>query len=133
MTAEPAPLPIEQLARSLRQTSVARFMAHFAERFPDMHMKNLVLDGTGPGRTVEIEGQLVVNFGSDSFLGLDRDPRVWDALHRGIAKWGSHNGASRAFASVSANVEAEAKIAAWLGTESALIFPSVTLLNAGVI
>ena len=64
---------------------------------------------------------IVINFGSDSFLGLDQDPRVQEALRRGISKWGTHNGASRAFSSVRANIEAEEKLAAWLGTEAALI------------
>src|SRR5207249_10923468 len=73
------------------------------------------------------------NFGSDSFLGLDQDPRVKDAVVQGIAKWGTHNGASRAFASVRANAEAEEKLAEWLGTEAALIYPSVTLTNMGAI
>jgi 7-keto-8-aminopelargonate synthetase-like enzyme len=126
-------LPIEKLYASLRQNGVARFMEHFAAQFPDTHMKDLVIDKMGPGRTVEIQGRRVVNFGSDSFLGLDRDPRVHEALIRGVQRWGSHNGASRAFASVASNIEAEEKIAHWLGTESALIYPSVTLANAGAI
>jgi 7-keto-8-aminopelargonate synthetase-like enzyme len=52
---------------------------------------------------------------------------------QGIARWGTHNGASRAFASVQANIEAEDKLAQWLGTEAALIYPSVTLTNMGAI
>src|SRR5205823_2384178 len=47
--------------------------------------------------------------------------------------WGTHNGASRAFASVRANDVAEEKLAAWLGTEAVLIYPSVTLANMGAI
>ncbi|HEV3204416.1 MAG TPA: pyridoxal phosphate-dependent aminotransferase family protein, partial [Gemmataceae bacterium] len=66
-------------------------------------------------------------------LGLDQDPRVQEAVIRGTAKWGTHNGASRAFASVRANEDAEEKLAAWLGTEAVLIYPSVTLANLGAI
>ena len=127
------PLPIDRLYRRLRQTGVARFMYQFGEAYPDSHLKDLVVDDCGPGRLVEINGQSVVNFGSDSFLGLDQHPAILAALHSGIEKWGAHNGTSRAFASVRANVEAEEKIAAWLGTEAALIYPSVTLANAGAI
>src|SRR5262245_8064174 len=96
-------------------------------------MKDLVLEEMGPGRVIRISGREVVNFGSDSFLGLDRDERLCEALARGVEKWGTHNGSSRFFNSVQANIEAEERIARWLGTEAALIFPSVTLLNAGVI
>ena len=78
-------------------------------------------------------GRRVVNFGSDSFLGLDRDPRVQAAVRRGLRRWGTHNGASRAFASVRANIDAEEKLADWLGVESVLIFPSVMLANLAAI
>jgi len=127
------PLPIDQLFQSLRRNGVARFMEHFFALYPDTHMKDMTVDTAGPGREIEIQGRRVINFGSDSFLGLDRDERVQDAIAQGIRRWGTHNGGSRAFTSVRANVEAEEKIAAWLGTEAALIYPSVTLANAGAI
>src|SRR6202035_5937148 len=95
------------------------------------HLKDLVVDRMGPDRVMEVEGRRVVNFGSDSFLGLDQDPRVREALGRGVAAWGSHNGSSRAFSSVRANVDAEDRLARWLKTEAALIYPSVTLAHLG--
>jgi 7-keto-8-aminopelargonate synthetase-like enzyme len=125
--------PMQQLAAGLRQNGLIRFMEHFAELFPTSHLKDLVVERVGPGRTVEVCGRTVVNFGSDSFLGLDQDPRVREAVRRGVEKWGAHNGASRAFASVRANTDAEDKLAAWLGTEATLIYPSVTLANLGAI
>ena len=73
------------------------------------------------------------NFGSDSFLGLDQHPMVIEAVTSGVREWGTHNGTSRAFSSVGPNVEAEAKIANWMGTEAALIYPSVTLANVGAL
>src|SRR5947209_4993548 len=109
--------PMEKLAKVTRQNGLIRFIEHFAELFPNIHLKELVEDEIGPGRLIRVNGRQVVNFGSDSFLGLDRDPRVQAALVRGIEKWGTHNGASRAFASVRSNIEAEEKIAHWLGTE----------------
>src|SRR5205814_9418700 len=78
-------------------------------------------------------GHHITNFGSDSFLGLDQDARVKAAVIRGVEKWGTHNGASRAFSSVRANDDAEKKLAQWLGTEATLIYPSVTLANLGAI
>src|SRR4029077_9766068 len=82
---------------------------------------------------MEVNGRQVINFGSDSFLGLDQDPRGQQAVRDGLKRWGSHNGASRAFSSVRSNVDAEEKLAAWLGTEAVLIYPSVTLANMGAI
>jgi 7-keto-8-aminopelargonate synthetase-like enzyme len=125
--------PMQQLASALRQNGLIRFIEHFAELFPTTHMKDMVVDRMGPNRIIEVAGKKVVNFGSDSFLGLDQDPRVQDALRRGIRRWGTHNGASRAFSSVRVNSEAENKLAQWLGTEATLIYPSVTLANMGAI
>src|SRR6516225_2698275 len=107
--------PMLKLARTLRQNGLIRFVEHFAELFPNSHLKDLVVDDVGPDRQIRVNGRTVTNFGSDSFLGLDQDPRVQEAVIRGTHRWGTHNGASRAFASVSANIEAEDKIASWLG------------------
>jgi 7-keto-8-aminopelargonate synthetase-like enzyme len=126
--------PMHRLAQAMRQNGLVRFIEHFAEHFPaTSHLKDLVVDEAGPVRSIVIQGHRVVNFGSDSFLGLDRDPRVQEALVRGIERWGTHNGASRAFASVRANAEAEEKLAAWLGIEATLIYASVSLTNLGAI
>src|SRR5215831_18171661 len=107
--------PMQQLAGVLRQNGLIRFIEHFAELFPTSHLKDLTVDELGPNRQMRVDGRLVTNFGSDSFLGLDQDARVHEAVCRGVSRWGAHNGASRAFASVRANIEAEEKLAAWLG------------------
>jgi 7-keto-8-aminopelargonate synthetase-like enzyme len=125
--------PLQNLALAQKQHGLIRFIDHFAKLYPDVHLKDLVVDQLGPNREMQVNGQHVVNFGSDSFLGLDQDPRVQAAIQRGLRTWGTHNGASRAFASVRANEVAEEKIAAWLGTEAALIYPSVTLANHGAL
>jgi 7-keto-8-aminopelargonate synthetase-like enzyme len=124
---------MQHLTATLRQNGLIRFMEHFQELFPTSHMKDLVVDRIGPGREIEVNGRTVINFGSDSFLGLDRDERVLAAVRGGLEKWGAHNGASRAFSSVRANTDAEDKLAEWLGTEATLIYPSVTLANLGAI
>ena len=125
--------PMRKLAESLRQNGLVRFLEHFGAECPDSHLKDLVVDEVGPHRMITVNSQHVINFGSDSFLGLDQDPRVREAIVRGLAAWGTHSGSSRAFASVRANVEAEEKLARWLGTEAVLIYPSVTLANMGAI
>jgi 7-keto-8-aminopelargonate synthetase-like enzyme len=125
--------PMQQLTRVLRQNGLIRFIEHFAALFPDTHLKDLVVDELGPHREMQVNGRCVINFGSDSFLGLDQDPRVRQALIKGLERWGTHNGASRAFSSVRSNQEAEEKLADWLGTEAVLIYPSVTLANMGAV
>ncbi len=124
---------MHNLVQAMRQHGLVRFVEHFAEQFPHCHLKDLVVDYLGPHREMEVNGRQVINFGSDSFLGLDQDPRVQQAVRDGLKRWGTHNGASRAFASVQSNAEAEEKLARWLGTEAVLIYPSVTLANMGAL
>jgi 7-keto-8-aminopelargonate synthetase-like enzyme len=125
--------PLHNLAQAVRLHGLVRFVDYFGRLFPDCHLKDVVVEELDAHRGMVVNGRRVVNFGSDSFLGLDQDRRVQQAVARGARTWGTHNGASRAFASVRANVEAEEKLAAWLGTEAALIYPSVTLANLGAL
>jgi 7-keto-8-aminopelargonate synthetase-like enzyme len=124
---------MEKLGEALRQNTLVRILEQFGAEHPDSHLKDLVVDEAGPGREIMVGGRRVVNFGSDSFLGLDRNPRVQAAVRRGLRRWGTHNGTSRAFASVRSNIEAEEKLADWLGVESVLIYPSVMLANLAAI
>ncbi len=125
--------PMQILAEAMCQNGLVRFMEYYRTVFADVHLKDLVVDELGPRRAMVIGGRRIINFGSDSFLGLDQDPRVQRALIDGVTRWGTHNGASRVFASVRSNDEAEQKLAAWLGAEAVLIYASVTLANTGAI
>ncbi|HJZ54551.1 MAG TPA: hypothetical protein VKE74_06310, partial [Gemmataceae bacterium] len=124
-------LPLDRLLDSLARTGMTRFFRDLFEDYPDLLMKDQTVEAVRPDRTFRMAGRWVVNFGSDSFLGLDQDPRIRQAIEKGVRDWGSHNGSSRAFASVEVNLRAEQKIAAWLGTETTMIYPSVTLANQG--
>ena len=97
--------PMQRLAQAVRQHGLVRFVEHFKEQFPTCHLKDVVVDALDAHRGMVINGHRVINFGSDSFLGLDQDARVQEAIVRGVKKWGTHNGASRAFASVRAYID----------------------------
>ena len=124
---------LEPLAARLKRHKITRIGLEFLDRCADFHLKDLRIDDMDDHRGASILGRRVVNFGSDSFLGLDRDERVQKAIVESLPQWGTHNGASRAFSSVALCTEAEARLARWLGVEDTLIFPSVTLANAGLI
>jgi len=124
---------LDRLAASLEGDPLVHYFEAAIQHDPDLLMKDMTLEAVGPDRKVRLNGRWVVNFGSDSFLGLDQDPRVKDAVRRGLDRWGTHNGSSRAFASVASAVDAERKLAKWLDSESTLIYPSVTLANHGVL
>jgi len=125
--------PLERLSARLKRHKVTRIGIEFLDRCADIHLKDLVIDDMDDHRGASILGRRVVNFGSDSFLGLDRDERVQKAIVEALPRWGTHNGASRAFSSVALSEEVERRLAQWLGVEDTLIFPSVTLANAGLI
>src|SRR3954452_23263387 len=109
----PRNAPMDDLARALRSSNMIRFMDRAAEQYADIHLKELNVEQVGPQREMLVGGHPVVNFGFDSFLGLDQDPRVIAALARGANQWGTQFGASRAFASCGREVELEQKIARW--------------------
>lgn len=125
--------PLDRLINSLARTGMTRFFRRLFNDFPELLLKDQTVEAVRPDRTFKIAGRWVANFGSDSFLGLDQDPRVQEAVERGVRDWGTHNGSSRAFASVEPNVRAEQRIATWMGTEAALIYPSVTLVNTSAL
>lgn len=125
--------PLDRHIDSLNQTGMTRFFRRLFDEYPDLLMKDQMVDAVGPDRTFQIRGRWVRNFGSDNFLGLDQHLAVQLALERGVRDWGTHNGTSRAFSSVAPQVDAEVKVAAWLRAEAALIYPSVTLANLGAL
>jgi 7-keto-8-aminopelargonate synthetase-like enzyme len=128
-----APAGLEPLTERLSRHKVTRLALSFLDANAGMHLKDLLFDATTDDRHVVIDGHTVWNFGSDSFLGLDRHPRVHEAIRDALPSWGAHNGASRAFSSPVLVDEAEEKLARWLGVSDTFIYPSVTLANIGLL
>lgn len=126
-------LPIVSLVEGLQQSKLVKFYHQFNDRFNGIHLKELPVSAVGPQREMRVHEHELINFGFDSVLGLDQHPSVTKALVRGAERWGTQFGASRAFAICQAELDLEAKIARWLGTEAAMIFPSVTLANMGAL
>jgi 7-keto-8-aminopelargonate synthetase-like enzyme len=122
-----------RLMTRLARERMVRLALMFKERCADTHLKELVVEHADDERRITVGGRQLYSFGSDSFLGLDRDPRVQQALIRAVRPWGTHNGASRIFSTIELCEEAERRLAQWLGVEDTLIFASVTLANAGLI
>lgn len=125
--------PVQRLTAHLSRDKIVRLALLFLDNMPDVHLKDLRVDAMDDDRRMRIGDHELVNFGSDSFLGLDRHPLVQEALIEATDTWGTHNGASRAFCSVQLCEEAEYRLARWLGVEDTLIFPTVTLANIGLI
>ena len=96
--------------------------------------RRLVALGSAAGPRVTVRGRELLQFASNNYLGLANDPRVKEALARGIERWGWGAGASRLLAGHTEAHEAlEADLADFMGTEAALVFPTGYQTNLGVI
>jgi len=90
--------------------------------------------GSPAGPRVTLGGRELLQFASNNYLGLANDPRVKEALARGIEKWGWGAGASRLVAGHTEAHEAlEADLAAFKHTEASLVFPTGYQTNLGVV
>ncbi|HTP65301.1 MAG TPA: aminotransferase class I/II-fold pyridoxal phosphate-dependent enzyme, partial [Geobacteraceae bacterium] len=98
-----------------------------------LHRKMHLLQGAQSGR-VMLDGSEVLLLCSNNYLGLADHPALKEAAIRAVERFGTGSGASRL---VSGNMELheelEARIAAFKGTEAAIVFNSGYAANSGVI
>ena len=96
--------------------------------------RRLVAVGSAAGPRVDLGGRTVLQFVSNNYLGLAGEERVREAATRAIEKWGWGAGASRLLAGHTGAHEAlEADLAAFKGTEAALVFPTGYQANLGAV
>ena len=87
-----------------------------------------------PGGKVRVGGRVLLNLSSNDYLGLSRDPRLIDATQKATARWGVGAGASRLVAGhLALHREVEDSLAAFKGTEAAVIFSTGYMANLGVV
>ena len=90
-----------------------------------------VLEGQA-GPIVTIEGRERLMLGSNNYLGLTSDPRVKEAAHAALDRYGTALTGSRFMnGTVPLHEELEHEIAGWMGTEAALVFTTGYLANVG--
>jgi 8-amino-7-oxononanoate synthase len=93
-----------------------------------------VVDEVLPGGKVRVAGQILLNLSSNDYLGLAQDPRLISAAQGAALRWGAGAGASRLVVGHLGLHEAvEARLAAFKGTEAAVIFPTGYMANVGTI
>jgi len=78
------------------------------------------------GRTIRIKGREVVNFGSCSYLGLEKNREIIEGVVDAVRKYGSQFSSSRAYASVTLYTEAESLLEEMF-ERPILLAPTVTL------
>jgi 8-amino-7-oxononanoate synthase len=91
-------------------------------------------DASGPAGRLGPSGQEVVSFASNDYLGLTAHPAAVAAAHRALDRWGTGSGSSRLVVGTRpAHTELEAALAAWKGSDAALMFPTGYAANIGVL
>ena len=84
------------------------------------------------GPVVRMEGQARLMLGSNNYLGLTGDPRVKGAARAALEQYGTGLTGSRLLnGTTPLHRELEEEIAAWLGTEDALVFTTGYQANVG--
>ena len=86
------------------------------------------------GPTLILDGREVVNLSSNNYLGIANHPDLATAAKLAIDRYGCGSGASRLISgNMTLHEELEAKLAAFKGTEAALVFNSGFQANTGIV
>jgi 8-amino-7-oxononanoate synthase len=86
------------------------------------------------GPEAQIDGQRVLMFGSNNYLGLTRHPEVVEAARAAVLKYGTSMTGSRLLnGTTGLHEELEHRLAAFLHTEKALVFTTGYQTNLGII
>ena len=91
------------------------------------------IDGP-PGAEILVDGRRALNFSSNNYLGLASHPALSHAAFAATQQHGFGAGASRLIAgSTAPHRQLERALAAWMGTEGALLFNSGYQANVGIV
>ena len=90
--------------------------------------------GSAQGRELLVDGQRLLNFCSNDYLGLAGDERVRDALVAGARQWGTGSGAAHLVCGhTAAHHDLEEALAEFTGRPRALLFASGYAANVGTL
>ena len=78
------------------------------------------------GRVIEFDGRPLINFGSCSYLGLEMDRRMREAVCEAVMRYGTQFSSSRSYVSAPLYAELEARLAEMFGGH-VLVAPSTSL------
>ncbi|HLC27412.1 MAG TPA: 8-amino-7-oxononanoate synthase [bacterium] len=113
-------------------------MEFLKERLRDLEIQSLrrslrTVDGAQEAEVL-LNGRKVLLLCGNNYLGLSADPRVVEAVRRALASYGLGSGASRLISgTMSLHRLLEQKLAAFKGTEAALLFSTGYMANLGIL
>jgi 8-amino-7-oxononanoate synthase len=85
------------------------------------------------GRMIRIGDRWLADFASCNYLGFDLDREIIDAVPGYLDAWGTHPSWSRLLGSPVLYEEIEERLTALLGSEDALVLPTITHIHTAVI
>jgi 8-amino-7-oxononanoate synthase len=85
------------------------------------------------GREIRIGDRWLADFASCNYLGFDLDEEIIAAVPSYLERWGTHPSWSRMLGSPVLYEEIEARLAALLGAEDALVLPTITHIHMSVV
>ncbi|WP_372591255.1 8-amino-7-oxononanoate synthase [Guyparkeria sp.] len=86
------------------------------------------------GPRMRIDGRERRVFCSNDYLGLANDPRLAEAMHRGVERYGVGAGAAHLInGHFTPHQRLEEELAAWLATDAARLFSTGYMANLGVV
>ena len=92
------------------------------------------LNGGQPATVLSATGQPVVSFASNDYLGLTQHPAVRAAARAAVDAYGTGSGSARLIVgSRPVHSRLEERIAAWRGTEAAVLFTTGYAANLGIL
>ena len=104
-----------------------------ARRAQGLYRSRRVTEGP-QGPELVIDGRRMLAFCANDYLGLAADPRLAEAMRRGVAKYGVGSGAAHLICGHSrAHQSLEEELAEFTGRERALLFSTGYMANLGVI
>jgi 8-amino-7-oxononanoate synthase len=119
--------------------SSARWLDHWLETVHDIEalraahpMMDAVVEEID-GRMIRVGQQWLADFASCNYLGFDLDPEIIQAVAPFLEAWGTHPSWSRLLGSPVLYEQIEARLTELLGSEDALVLPTITHIHASVI
>jgi 8-amino-7-oxononanoate synthase len=97
-------------------------------------MRSLQVVSQTEGSHITLDGKEYINFSSNNYLGLARHPQVVNAAKEVMDHWGVGATSSRLISGSSIiHQDLESALAAYIGTDAALLFPTGYQANLGAI
>lgn len=115
--------------------AVLKFIKHELAELKEQGLyKNIKTLASPQGAWLEIDGQQVLNFCSNNYLGFAADERIKTAVIEAVKRYGIGPGAVRPIAgTMTIHDELEAELASFKGVEAALVLQSGFMANLAAI